>query len=51
MKNINKLTVLLFLVVTTSGISQNISELYDKANKSVVLIKTLQPEVFGQGQQ
>ena len=50
MKIINKLTVLLFLVVTTSGISQNISELYDKANKSVVLIKTLQPEVFGQGQ-
>lgn len=47
MKNI---TIALSFLWATLGIAQNISELYDRANKSVVLIKTFQPEIFGQGQ-
>lgn len=47
MKNI---TIVLGFLWATLGVAQNISELYDQANESVVLIKTLQPEIFGQGQ-
>ncbi|MCK5442714.1 MAG: trypsin-like peptidase domain-containing protein [Maribacter sp.] len=47
MKNI---TIVLGFFWATLGVAQNISELYDQANESVVLIKTLQPEIFGQGQ-
>ena len=36
---------------TTYGYSQTISELYQVANESVVLIKTLQPQILGQGKQ
>ncbi len=46
MKNI--INVLGFLWAAL-GVAQNISKLYDLANESVVLIKTLQPEMFGQG--
>ena len=42
-------TVLLMFLWTTCSVAQSISKLYDKANASVVLIKTLQPDVFGQG--
>ena len=45
-----KTTILLisFFFVTLAK-SQSISKLYEKANASVVLIKTWQPEIYGQG--
>jgi len=49
-KKMKNITFLISFLWASLGISQNISELYDQANESVVLIKTLQPEVFGQGQ-
>tara|TARA_R110001592_G_scaffold366_10_gene2152 strand:+ start:32845 stop:33891 length:1047 start_codon:yes stop_codon:yes gene_type:complete len=46
MKTIILLISFFFVTLVTS---QSISKLYEEANKSVVLIKTWQPEIFGQG--
>lgn len=46
MKCIN---IIISLLITITSYGQGISELYNKANKAVVLIKTSQPEVVGIG--
>ncbi|NJB72219.1 serine protease Do [Saonia flava] len=49
MKKTKNITLILGFFWATLSFAQDISELYDKANKSVVLIKTLQPEIMGDG--
>ena len=43
------ISIIISLLITITSYGQGISELYNKANKAVVLIKTSQPEVVGVG--
>ena len=43
------ITLLISFFFVTFATSQSISKLYEEANASVVLIKTWQPEIYGQG--
>ncbi|WP_273568074.1 S1C family serine protease [Maribacter halichondriae] len=45
-----KIPVVFAFLWMTFSFAQSISKLYEKANTSVVLIKTWQPEIFGKGQ-
>lgn len=50
MKTLKKIAILFSIIWATLGYSQSISRLYERAIKSVVLIKTWQPEIIGKGQ-
>lgn len=46
----NKTIFLIALLISNIGFGQAISQLYEEANKAVVLIKTSEPVIYGQGQ-
>ena len=43
------IVLIICFLFTTSCVAQNISELYEKTNESVVLIKTMRLEIIGPG--
>ena len=49
-ESMKKITIIFAFLWISFSFAQSISELYDRANASVVLIKTRQPEIFGRGQ-